>query len=134
MKFELIAKWLPGVLIVNRYEPKEGSGMFYHDEFFIRAADLEAELRKGVEVFGRIDGDFGWTGCKRLPTETQPWSERTHHALLIGQRPIVKDTAESLLREIRQLYAGSDTDTVIDQLGAILDRAKALEASNGRPK
>jgi hypothetical protein len=59
------------------------------------ANDLERALEKGVRVYGgsRMRSDELWSS-------ESDCTDHTRTALVIGIEPIVRDTAESLLREV----------------------------------
>ncbi len=80
---------------------------------YVLAADLERILEKGVRVYGALAHAHTWH-------KTQG-SEDNYTALMIGTTPIVRDTAEGLLRKIVAHYdefPGAD--------GPLLERAKRL--------
>lgn len=97
----------------------------------IRAADLERLLSQGVRVYVKYyespkiivaRGDNGFVG-----------EQATHTAFLIGTKPIVRDTAESLLREFvkkveknASLMAASSWDDFdfIERARALVEREK----------
>lgn len=67
----------------------------------ISPEDLESALEKAVRVFGvKYENGF-FMGEKKD-------SDDTHTALLLGPEPIVKDTAESLLKELVDLMDGPE--------------------------
>ena len=88
----------------------------------VYATELESLLEKATVVYGKDDAKAWFEG----PTKDRPdvnfvrWE--THTALLINVRPIVKDSAESLLREmVRVAQFGHRAE-----LDALTERAKAL--------
>lgn len=99
-----------------------------------KADDIHQLLGEGLQLFGefiedidedgRTGGDFQW-GYKLKPEKND-----TRTALLIGNRPIVKDTAESLLAEIVKIghastsYAHDGVVDVIMRARTLLERQK----------
>jgi hypothetical protein len=86
---------------------------------FVDAQNLEALLAKGVRVYGKTGAGANshrdkWYWCK------SPINEDTHTALLIGITPIVRDTCESLLKELLDCVSCSD------RVRDIQERAKKL--------
>lgn len=71
-------------------------GMERRSEEFVRAVDLESLLSQGVRVYNAHS-------AQGRPYERTWFTNETHtatqSALLIGMRPIERDTAEGLLRE-----------------------------------
>jgi hypothetical protein len=88
-------------------------------ESMVRAADVEALLEKGVRVYGTPDIPAVAWGAK-------PHMLDTHTALLINVRPIVKDTAEGLLRELVALDDKPLATISADCYSKIIERAKRL--------
>lgn len=85
-EFKLIDKWLGLEIIPGQEYMHPG----YDGKVRVVAADaLEAKLAEGrIKQFG--PRSVGW----------HDWTDKAdHEALLIGVRPIQKDTAEGLLRE-----------------------------------
>lgn len=88
----------------------------------IKASDLERVLSEApvVEVYDWRYGDKAYWRTPNLGD-----TDGTHSALLVGIQPIVKDTAESLLREfVEKMGEGSDLSFV--KMMSIRDRAKRL--------
>ena len=56
-------------------------------------------LEQAPVKYGAICGDFGWFD-REVPTNGGHHGERTHSARLLCVQPIVRDTAESILREL----------------------------------
>lgn len=100
-----------------------GLGVYYRHAFtaegdhYVRAADLEALLAKGVRVYG----DPNIMG--------QVWSDRnslnldTHTALLVGIEPIKRDSAEDVLRDMIEQWDGLNGYSRLQEL---LERAKRV--------
>lgn len=90
-----------------------------HDARWVLWKDIEAALANGVTVWGsrrHSELPTGWDtqkGYDAIPN--------THTGYVIGIRPIQKDTAESLLRELINLDV-----TWLGDPGNLIERAKAF--------
>lgn len=92
------------------------------------AAHLNAILaERGQVVYG-----FHGPEVRHWYTErrAQGWPEPTHQALLLGVRPIVRESAEDVLREIVS-FADKVSTSRADLL-PLLDRARAVIDRGGR--
>jgi len=87
-QFPLISRAFPGLKI------HDGGTLSVGRFRFATAPDLERELEKAVRVYGIKPADQIWY------FDQQGGPSDTHTALLIGIEPIVRDTAEDLLKEI----------------------------------
>ena len=65
---------------------------------YVSAQALESLLAQAPVVSIEQHKNFGWTGAEKDDGEL--FDSCTHTALLLGIQPIIKDTAESLLREL----------------------------------
>jgi hypothetical protein len=91
------------------------------ENWYVRAADLERVLSQGVYMSmpPRKDTDGLWAAHETVIGETL--IGHTHTGLLIGVKPIQRDTAEGLLREL------VNESTSIGQKGSdLLERARKL--------
>ncbi len=89
---------------------------------YVRASDLESLLEKGVRATKyqkRLSPMSHWNTDEVYGTATE---DATHTGLLIGIEPIVRDTAESLLREFVDTYDGKIKTSVAQ----VIERAKRL--------
>jgi hypothetical protein len=86
-------------------------------------------LESGVEVYGDKDNTQGTWVMSEEDGDVNACESDTHKALLINITPIVKDTAESLLRDLINTWDAAEFDEAIDTLcinRKLYDRAKAL--------
>lgn len=89
----------------------------------VNADELERVLEQAPVVYARkLSDDSGWHHFN-----CEPWSTDTHFGRVLCVQPIVKDTAESLLRELVDLwchtsYSAYDGPTVTK----LANRARAL--------
>lgn len=115
--------------LVAEYQPS--NNRMRVGEEWVKASDLEALLEKGVRVYGakgqsvREDlRDGNWFLSR------ENWPEADTTALMINIRPIVKDTAESLLEEcMRIIDDGRSKVTVDPRSQELYERARKLLAS-----
>lgn len=89
---------------------------------YVRADDLEKLLSAApvVDVYGWVCGSKRYW---RTPNISE--HDGTHTAILVGITPIVKDTADSLLREYLEKFAG-ERDMSIAERYAWVIRVRAL--------
>ncbi len=91
-----------------------------HESAFQRCADAANRLltERGVRVYGY---SLGWS------TSIRDDESPTHQALLINVQPIVKDTAEGLLREFESLLESMRLDTGWrEEADALVIRSKRI--------
>jgi hypothetical protein len=99
-KYELIEKVL-GLEI--KYEPYHSSTI-ERSEYrpiglhYVKAADLERALEKGVRVSGHKGPDRNWNLIVADPNI--PRDVDTHVGLMVGITPIERDTAEAILHDL----------------------------------
>lgn len=100
MEYKLIKKFLPELKYFKNYRADDSI------ELAVRASDLEAELAKGVEVFGlyeRAPRAFSLGRC----------SGDTHSGLLIGYKPL--QSSKSVSREeIQELLKNEQTHPCLE--------------------
>lgn len=113
-----------------RIKPKSLTYSGTSDGFY-EADDIHKLLGEGVEMsgFDRQSNGGIWDMSEMVCGQGQP--SHTHKAIMISIRPIVTDTAESLLRElVDALEASIQMRTAqIDRRG-LVDRAKKLLAES----
>lgn len=104
--------------------PNNGSIQFPADEVVL-AFHLEHLLEQAPVVYGKADGSihnelhYPWTGESR--------EQDTYTARLVGIKPIVRDTAEGLLREMVECWNGGGAGHA-----KLYERARALLAKESK--
>lgn len=106
MEFKLIKKFLPELKIevvpdstlTFNNSTMQTCEIKYADKHYINASDLEAELAKGVEVYGVSNSSVDFGSYKQ--------DDDTHSGLLIGYKSIPKETAVSKSELIAALGNG----------------------------
>lgn len=98
----------------------------------IRATDLESLLERGVRVYSSEnlahEGAISTVIYHREDTARENYA--THTALLVNVQPIVRDTAEGLLREMEKIFATSiwrQGDKKLNREIGINNQAKAWD-------
>ena len=90
------------------------------------ADDLEALLARGVRMNGSLEPEYKTWLMESNGRATTP----THSALLIDIKPIQRDTAEGLLREIVEKCTGWNFDKLLfkdaDEKLQFVERARRL--------
>lgn len=89
----------------------------------ILAADVEKLLESGVEVFGDVTSRAFGFGQRNPPYGVGD----THTGLLINIQPIVRDTAEQILKEMISTFDFTSKNPMLHVVDkSLIDRAKKL--------
>lgn len=105
---------------IKRYFVESDGDRIGESPWYVPAKDLEAALNKAPVVTTYAYEEKGIWYAK-------PSSNPLHTARLVCVAPIVKDTAESLLRElIKTTTKAGDLDEISAELHDILRRARLL--------
>jgi hypothetical protein len=88
---------------------------------YVLAADVERLLESAPVVHGLIE-DNDWI-CF---SEPGPRADDTHTARLLLIEPIVRDTPESLLRELIRAARSGDLEEQCARIGRVVTRARRL--------
>ena len=122
---------------MSKYPLTEGLGLFVQTgslvihggsggpKDYIRADDLERLLEKGARIIGH-KSEYGWVWG-----EPHSRAKNTHTALLIGIKPIQKDTAEQILKDLIETAESLNSGpNPMLSVGYYVDRAKRLLEQN----
>lgn len=91
--------------------------------YCILAADVEKLLESGVEVFGDVTSRAFGFGQRNPPYGVGD----THTGLLINIQPIVRDTAEQILKEMISTFDFTSKNPMLHVVDkSLIDRAKKL--------
>lgn len=127
LKLAIQANTFAGVQMSKpwKFDPRDFADTFAPSNCANQAnAKLAEWIASAPVVYGRDDQ---WSEREILPTESpesHSWQRRTHIARLICIEPIVRDSAESLLRELLTLETGVGCEP--EWLMSLANRARKL--------